>query len=290
MNEFKLFDTHLHTYGSFLPPDLSLTAYLDQHQVDHAVILTTHRAANIKGIMTNDKVAQHPGSADFLEVLGRLRQTMAQGQLDHSDVIGIAETDPARFLKFFWFNAAVTMEEDTSLGILRDHFNKGFVGVKLHTGIQPASIPDGIIRLVEFMQSYDASFPLYIHSIPNLQFFTGIACDDIDKLASTFPELRIIVGHAAYAMEYAIELGLTVKRRENVFFETSCSIPYGVLLLMGIVGHERILFGSDAPITNPLQIEIDKILSLPVPDRVKAAIFYDNAERLFQPLMTRAAL
>lgn len=68
------------------------------------------------------------------------------------------------------------------------------------------------------------------------------------------------------------------------FFETSCSIPYGIYLLLGMVGPDRIFFGSDAPITNPLQIEIDKIRSLPVSEDVKQKIFYQNADRFFYPL------
>lgn len=90
--------------------------------------------------------------------------------------------------------------------------------MKLHPAIHPVSFPDGIRPLAERMQAYDKTFPLYVHSSPSQGLFNGIACRDIRNLAREFPDLRIIVGHAACTMEYAIELGLTLKDRGNVFF------------------------------------------------------------------------
>ena len=67
---------------------------------------------------------------------------------------------------------------------------------------------------------------LFIHSYPKTTFFYGLFSKDIAKLAEEFPDLKIIVGHAGYAMEYAIDIGMALKKHENVYFETSCSIPF----------------------------------------------------------------
>jgi predicted TIM-barrel fold metal-dependent hydrolase len=81
-------------------------------------------------------------------------------------------------------------------------------------------------------------------------------------------------------MEFAIDFGLTLKQYKNIFFETSCSIPYAILSLIKTVGHKRLLFGSDAPVTNPLKLEIDKILCLPITKDQKQDIFYNNTANL----------
>jgi predicted TIM-barrel fold metal-dependent hydrolase len=49
-----------------------------------------------------------------------------------------------------------------------------------------------------------------------------------------------------------------------------------------MLGHKHILFGSDAPITNPIQIEIDKINSLPIKNELKQDIFCNNTFELLK--------
>ena len=66
------------------------------------------------------------------------------------------------------------------------------------------------------------------------------------------------------------------------YYYISCSIPFALLSLIKIIGHKRIIFGSDAPITNPVQIEIDKILCLPITDEQKEDIFYNNTASLLE--------
>ncbi len=47
-----------------------------------------------------------------------------------------------------------------------------------------------------------------------------------------------------------------------------------------MVGHKRILFGTDAPVTNPIKLEIDKILCLPITDAQKRDVFFNNIESI----------
>lgn len=206
---------------------------------------------------------------------------MPKDQLDHQDVIDLSNRDPERFYKFFWFNPNIESEqEDHSYNILENHFKKGFCGVKVHSGIHLVKIPRDVIKLASFMQEFNKKFPLFIHFTPKFSAFGGISSKDIAKLAKSFPELPIIVGHAGLAMEFAIDFGLSLKQFKNIYFETSCSIPYAILSLVKTVGHKRLLFGSDAPVTNPLKLEIDKILSLPISNDQKQDIFYNNINGL----------
>ncbi len=206
---------------------------------------------------------------------------MPKDQLDHQDVIDISRRDPERFYKFFWFNPKIDSEqEERNYKILESHFEKGFCGVKIHSGIHLVKVPRDVMKLASFMQDFNKKYPLFIHFTPKFSAFGGISSKDIAKLAISFPDLQIILGHAGLAMEFAIDFGLSLKQYKNIYFETSCSIPYAILTLIKTVGHNRLLFGSDAPVTNPMKLEIDKILCLPIANDQKQDIFYNNINNL----------
>ncbi|MFW9945284.1 MAG: amidohydrolase family protein [Candidatus Odinarchaeota archaeon] len=257
---------------------------MDKHNVEKAVLTTINRAVSSKTFLKEIEGISIMNYEDnnLSKVFERMKNNMPKGQLDHQDVINIAKKAPKRFYKFFWFNPNIPPEdEDKSYKILETHFKKGFCGVKIHSGIHLIKIPRDILKLVDFMQNYNQNFPLFIHFTPKFTVFDGISSYNLSKLATKYPDLKIIIGHAALAMELAIDLSISLKKYENVFFETSCSIPYGILNLIRNVGSKRILFGSDSPVTNPLRLEIDKILCLPITNEEKQDIFYNNSFSLF---------
>lgn len=285
MNDYEIFDAHLHSFGIFLSPDEDILRYMNRFNIKKAIITTTNRAARLKKYFEKDdkKNIEKDDGRKIGKAFENFKKMMPKGQLDHLDVINIAEKAPERFYKFFWFNPKIkTEEEEHDYKILEDHLKKDFCGVKIHSGMHLIKVPRDLFKLVSFMQEYNELLPLYIHSIPKVSFFSGIASKDFAKLAKTFPKLRIIVGHAASTMEYALELGLTLQNYKNVFFETSSSIPYGIYNLVRTIGQKRVIFGSDAPITSPIQIEIDKILALPLSSEQKQDILYNNAKDLLK--------
>ncbi|MFX0048900.1 MAG: amidohydrolase family protein [Candidatus Hermodarchaeota archaeon] len=242
-----------------------------------------NRAATSK-IYTNDDLQLKSETSEenpVKKAFENLRKLMLKDQLDHQDVVDLVKRDPERFYKFFWFNPNIDSEqEERSYKILETHFKNGFCGVKIHSGIHLVKIPRDIMKLASFMQEFNKNYPLFVHFTPKFSAFGGISSKDIAKLARLFPDLQIIVGHAGLAMEFAIDFGLTLKQYKNVYFETSCSIPYALFSLIKTIGHKRLLFGSDAPVTNPLQLEIDKILCLPIIDDQKQDIFYNNTNNM----------
>ena len=256
---------------------------MDNHAIEKAIVTTVNRAASSK-IYTKDNLNEKRKNNEINPVqkaFENLRKLMAKDQLDHQDVIDLVNRDADRFYKFFWFNPNIdTDQEEHNYKILENHFEQGFCGVKIHSGIHLVKIPRDVMKLASFMQEYNKDYPLFIHFTPKFSVFGGISSKDIAKLAISFPDLRIIVGHAGLAMEYAIDFGLILKQYKNVYFETSCSIPYALFSLIKTVGHKRLLFGSDAPVTNPLQLEIDKILCLPITNDQKQDIFYNNTNSL----------
>ncbi len=209
---------------------------------------------------------------------------LPKGQLSHDDVIDIAKRAPERFYKFFWFNPKLNPEEEEdNYKILENHFDEGFIGVKIHGSFNFFKFPKEILKLVDFMQEFDKNIILFIHSHPKTKFHGGSDPQDIAKLARQFPNLRIIVGHAAYCMEYAVGVGLLLKKYENIYYETSCSVSLGIYNLIKILGHKKIIFGSDSPTTSTLAIEIEKILSIPrISNEVRQDIFYNNVSNLLK--------
>ena len=101
--KFKIFDAHLHTYGTFLPKNEGLISYLDKNNVEKAIITTVNKAASSKIYISKDKVVDNGSSNDELvkRAFENLRKFAPKGQLDHQDVINISNKDPERFYKFF---------------------------------------------------------------------------------------------------------------------------------------------------------------------------------------------
>ena len=280
-NNYKKFDAHLHTYGNFLPKNMSLVEYMDKHHIKKAILTTINRAAKPKAYMdTLEKDATTGGGGNnMMKAFENYRNKMPNEQLDHQDVIELSRNFPDRFVNFFWFNPKMNQEqEERDYELLEKHFNEGFRGVKLHPVLHFTKVPKDLQKLAAIMQERNKI--LFIHSYPKTTFFYGLFSKDIAKLAEDFPDLKIIVGHAGYAMEYAIDIGMALKKYENVYFETSCSIPFAMLSIIRVIGHERVLFGTDSPITNPAQIEIDKISCLPISEEQKEDIFYNNTASL----------
>ena len=78
-----------------------------------------------------------------------------------------------------------------------------------------------------------------------------------------------------------MENSFVLQEYKNVFFETSCSVSFGIYNLSRAVGHNRILFGSDSPTASTLPLEIAKITTLPrISKEQKQDILYNNVSEL----------
>ncbi|MHA1688604.1 MAG: amidohydrolase family protein [Promethearchaeota archaeon] len=280
MEEFKIFDAHMHSYGVWLKEEKDLLAYMDKYNVEKAIITTINRTKYYE-----KKEEESPSKQNQLSESNQLEKFLKmapKGQIPHDDVIKIAKRAPNRIYKFFWFNPVMKPElESESYEILEKHFKEGFRGVKIHPAFNIMRIPKDLTKLASFMQEQDKNLILFIHSMPKTGFFNGVSVKNVAKLAEMFPNLKIILGHAAYAMEFAVEAGMVLKKYSNIYFETSCSVSFGIFNMLKTVGHERILFGSDSPTASHLPIEIQKITTLPkISEDIKKDILYYNVLRL----------
>lgn len=147
----------------------------------------------------------------------------------------------------------------------------GFKGIKIHAGecILTNYVIDPVIKLAQ-----EKNVPCLIDCLGRYK--------DIERLARTFPNTKIIVAHMGKYLcndpkliDVFIELA---EKYQNIYLDVS-----GVILLDKIVeatkrlGAERLIFGTDGPHKKPTLIEyarreLDKIKNLPLTSEEKNLI------------------
>ena len=99
----------------------------------------------------------------------------------------------------------------------------------------------------------------------------------IDYVAADFTNVHIVVGHLVDNNAPDI-----ARRHDNVYLETSyCSGPRRLAGVVNQVGPEKILFGSDFPVNNPV-VQKELVLQADISDSDKEKILGLNAKRLLR--------
>ena len=120
-------------------------------------------------------------------------------------------------------------------------------------------------------------------SVPIL-FHSGYAYDPIPpmiaKVAESFPELPIIMGHmgcSEVCTPTGVEEAIQVARRnDNVYLETSrVMLTSCIVKAVQAIGDTRVIFGSDTPYGSQLD-EITAMLRTGLPDTSLGRIFSNN--------------
>nr|MDO8111949.1 amidohydrolase family protein [Candidatus Sigynarchaeota archaeon] len=277
---FKIIDAHVHYAGIFLPKNKykSIVEYMDDNGVDAAIVNTLNLKANLGDILRQDigKVQAMANAPDF-ELFKDFRLA---GQPDHAPVLDLVKRYPGRVIPFFWYNPNDPSDPGQENGLKQvasflDH--RGFKGVKIQPAMTPCTI-EQLFPVAELLVS--RGLPIYIH--PNAGLFSAkkTEASEIATLAEKFPRLTIILGHAAYNMEFCIEAVIHLSKYPNVIAETSQSIPYGIITFVKVFGASRVVFGTDMPSATPFDIEYRKIALLDVPPKVKAMVLGENVQRL----------
>ncbi len=164
--------------------------------------------------------------------------------------------------------------------ILKEASSSGIRGVKLHPMYQGFAIDDRAMfpfyEMIEkegffivFHTGYDIAFP------GNLQ----ASVDRVRALAEAFKNLSIVTTHAGGWRQWdRVEI---LTGYDNIFFELSMTVTeVGKEAFRDIILRlpmERLFFGTDSPWTDQAEM-IEVIDSLSIPDALKEAILYRNAE------------
>ena len=277
----------MHYIGRFMDKGQTIIDYMDANGIETAVVNTINTLVNSRNIGAN-KFTDKFSVTNFAEEIRGVdfevfREFRLDGQPSHEILLEQVKKHPKRLIPFFWYNPADPSDLDQKIGLktLTDKLqHEGFRGVKLQLAMTPCDI-ERIFPVAKVCVDFDV--PISIHPSPGVFSVKRTDAFSLLKLAKNFPSLKLIILHAVYTMEFYVEMLIALKTMpeiENVYFETSCSILYGILELIKIFGADRVLFGSDSPTATPFELEYNKIASLRIPKEDKRKILGGNIKRL----------
>jgi predicted TIM-barrel fold metal-dependent hydrolase len=180
-----------------------------------------------------------------------------------------AETDP-RLYACAYYDPHHT--EQSIMEIEKYLSNPKFVGIKSRPAMENVPFSDRTYRMLAEV-SVKIDKPLFIHCGPPA---------DAIAIAETAYETKakIVMVHACFA-KY-IEAATAVKKVENVFIEpvSSAYYPGKIRAILNIIGHERLMFGSDYGLLSRARV-IKTYEEAKLTDVEYEAIFRTNAMRIF---------
>ena len=160
----------------------------------------------------------------------------------------------------------------------------GLVGIKLHPDTQRVNMDDP--RLMRIYEIVEGRLPVILH------------CGDyrydyshprrLKNVLRTFPDLVVDAAHFGGWSVY--DLAVEYLEDEQCFLDMSSAQallgPRRTAELVRIYGPERILFGSDFPMWDPVT-EYEMFTALPFSDAEFAQMLHGNAERFLGEKITR---
>ena len=152
---------------------------------------------------------------------------------------------------------------------------KGLVGLKINSSLQGFFIHDALIYpLMEKVQELELL--TYFHTNTPIYAMPFQLAD----LAERFPQVTFILGHMGFADGWTDVVAAT-EMLKNVYLDTSLTGPMVIAEAMAKVGPERIVFGSNAPVSS-LEAELYKIEVMSLPPEARRLILGENMVRLLK--------
>jgi uncharacterized protein len=167
-----------------------------------------------------------------------------------------------------------TVRADSERELSRYEGNPQFVGAKIHTNYSGCAMGDPrIATMLGVLQEWGR--PLLIHT-------WGLAeVNALRALAMRYPRLRIVMAHTGGD---AWRDGIAAAQVcPNLTLDFACSTPYraAVARALATLGPERVAFGSDSTLFDPLYMRavFDHVL---MDDTARCLVMGGNAARLFE--------
>ena len=152
--------------------------------------------------------------------------------------------------------------------------NKGFKGIKCNP-LKQAYVADDEIMDPIMQAAEDLDIPVFMHcGHPPYSLPWSIAL-----LAERFPKVKLTMIHMGHGHGVYIDASLKMaKRYPNLYLEMSgMPMPSKIREAYEEVGHDRIMFGTDAPF-HPAAVESQKVLCSGLDKRGMEDVFYNNAK------------
>jgi predicted TIM-barrel fold metal-dependent hydrolase/GNAT superfamily N-acetyltransferase len=152
--------------------------------------------------------------------------------LSNDYLISAYNTFPERFIPFCRIDDR-----------LEENFKRGFRGSKIHCLYEETNIKQ-IKNSLLFLESIGA--PVIIHAL----FSNKV--EQMKEILKIAPNLKVVLAHMGrghiYTDEGVAENAMALKKYDNVFFETSTvGNALTIKTVCGIIGDDRVIFGSDYP-------------------------------------------
>jgi hypothetical protein len=231
---------HLGIGHEYQQTEDNLLHEMDTYQVDQAVVCPVDRCIAVDNREGNDTI------------LAAVRR--------HPDrLYAFATANP-------WYGQRAVAELRRALGA-------GARGIKLHPALQGFLLCDELVYPIVELAA-ELGVPIFFH--------TGTPAFaqpmQLSELAMRFPNVKFIMGHMGstdFKLE-AVDVGVL---SSNIYLDTSWILPELVTKAVAAVGADRVLFGSDSPLST-LRIEMGARRATRWSDAERAKVMGESMLRL----------
>ena len=212
------------------------------------------------------------------------RQSPKSGSLPNDDIVTFLSQYPGKFIGIGGIHPLpldnAIKEIERCIKVLN------FAGIALEPGVaSPPMFPND----KNFYPIYDTcqKFEIPVFMTISGWFGPNIGYSDpifIDQVAADFPNLKIVVAHAAYP--FVTTMLFSALRRPNIYLLPDLYVPYvpggnEYVVAANLFLEDRLLFGSAYPIASFESI-LDGYRKMPFKKVVLEKVLYHNAARLFK--------
>ncbi|MDY6324598.1 MAG: amidohydrolase family protein [Catonella sp.] len=256
----KIIDFHTHIY----PPEIAAKA---TESICEFYSLNTEFTGTAESLLARGKEA---GISEF--VLLPVANKPEQVRHINEFIVGEVKKHP----EFFGFGTLHADMEDFNSEI--DYIEaSGLKGIKLHPDSQKFPIDDE--RLFPAYERLEGRLPVLIHCGDKRFDFSHPR--RLVHVLNEFPKLQVIAAHLGGWSIF--EEGYALLKNKNCYFDISSCMafipPKKMVEYIRGYGAERLLFGTDFPLWDPVK-EVEAFLSLPLRSDEQEKIAFHNAEKI----------
>jgi uncharacterized protein len=157
-------------------------------------------------------------------------------------------------------------------------YQKGIRGIKFHSEFQKFPLDDP--RMWPIYEALEGRFIVMFHMGDKTS--SNSAPSKLAKVLDAFPKMQVIAAHLGGWFMWEEAENYLYQR--DIYLDTSstnwCLPPAKIAYLIQKHGVDKVLFGSDYPITTH-QEEVNGILNLPISEEDKEKILWHNGAKLF---------
>jgi predicted TIM-barrel fold metal-dependent hydrolase len=209
-----------------------------------------------------------------LAVASATRAIAGEVEAGNAEVAEMIRRYPGRFAGYAVFNP----HQPHSLANVETMLDlPGFVGIKIHPDVQ-AYAATGPLYAPAFELAARRGAPVLTHTYADSPFSDPLMFDEI---ASRWPEVSLILGHAGVTGEGHRRAMAVAARHPKVVLELCGSLTTGLWVrrMVAAVGADRVLYGSDFPFIE-LRYGLGRVVFSGLPDDELALVLGGNARRV----------